>query len=175
MTDTLLNILQYTVPALLVFITVYFVFRNQSKKEIALKEYELRKMWQKNTLPLRLQAYERLALLLERIHFSNLIPRVRRQDMTVRELRQEMISQIKMEYEHNLAQQIYVSGELWHLVTLCKDELIKTINLVASGMPQDESGSEFSKALFRFILENEEDLPNERVLAYLKNEVKSLF
>ena len=104
MSDTIINILLYTIPAILVLAAAYFILQNQSKKEIALKEIDLRKSTQKNTLPLRLQAYERLALLLERIHFNSLIPRIRQPGMTVRDLQREMINQIKMEYEHNLAQ-----------------------------------------------------------------------
>lgn len=175
MTETLLNIVQYTIPSLIVFLTAYFFFRSQTNKEMGLKQYELRKESQKTTLPLRLQAYERLSIFLERTHFNNLIPRVRDSSMSAKELQYEIISNIKMEYEHNISQQIYVSSELWRLIHICRDELIKTANLVGASLNKDASGTDFSKALFQYIIESDTDLPNEKVLDYLKNEVRSLY
>lgn len=175
MTETILAIIQYTIPSIIVFLTAYFFFRSQSNKEIALKEYELKKEGQQTTLPLRLQAYERLSIFLERTHFNNLIPRIRDNSMSAQDLHYEAIAHIKMEYEHNISQQIYVSSELWRLIHICKDELIKTTNLVAAGLSEDASGTDFSKALFQYIMDSDTDLPNDKVLAYLKNEVRSLY
>lgn len=175
MVDTLIQFALYTIPALVVLIATYLVLSSHNRKEITLKQLELRQQQDRTIRPIRLQAYERLSLLLERVHFNNLVPRVRQSDMTAKELQYAMITAIRGEYEHNLTQQIYVSGQLWRNLVLCKDELIKIINLVAASMPTDASGNDLSRALFQHIIDSEEPLPSETVLAFLKEEVKTLF
>lgn len=175
MVDTLVQLALFTVPAVVVLITAYAVLQSQHKKDITLKQLELRQQQDRSVRPIRLQAYERLALFLERCHFSNLIPRIRQSDMTARELQYAMITALRSEYEHNLTQQIYVSGQLWRNIVLCKDELIKVINLVTASMPTDATGNDLSRALFQHIIDSEEPLPSEPVLAFLKEEVKTLF
>lgn len=173
--ETLVQLALFTIPAVVVLITAYLVLHSQHKKDITLKQLELRQQQDRSVRPIRLQAYERLALFLERCHFSNLIPRVRSSDMTARELQYAMLTAIRGEYEHNLTQQVYVSGQLWRNIVLCKDELIKIINLVTASMPTDATGNDLSRALFQHIIDSEEPLPSEAVLAFLKEEVKTLF
>ena len=80
-----------------------------------------------DTFALRLQAYERLSLFVERIHINQVLLRVNHQDMDAKALKNSLILTIQKEYEHNLTQQIYVSGQLWQMISLLKDQTIDFI------------------------------------------------
>src|SRR5688500_18713150 len=116
MRNEFLELLKYTVPALVVFLTAFMVLYIFMKKEYRLKSMELRMANRKDVLPMRFNAFERLSLFLERISFSNLLPRIRKADMTSTELHYAIISNIRMEFEHNISQQIYVSPQLWDMI-----------------------------------------------------------
>ena len=175
MGETLLEILKYTLPAIIVLITAYLMIRSFMNKEYHLRQIELKFANKKETLPVRLHAYERMALFLERISFNNLIHRVRSSEMSAKDLQLAMIQNIREEFEHNLSQQIYVSSDLWNLITLCKDEMIKTINLVTASLPPDSNSIVLSKALFEYLMESEQVLPTQKALDAIKDEVKNIY
>lgn len=170
-----LEILKYTLPALVVFATAFFMMRASMQKEYKLRQIELKFSFRRESLPIRFQAYERLTLFLERITFSNMIQRVRRHDMSAKELHLELLSNIRMEYEHNLSQQIYISNELWGMITICKDEMIKIVNLVAASLPPEKTGNDLSKAIFEYLIESEAPLPTQKALDAIQDEVKTIF
>lgn len=170
-----LDLILYSVPALIVMGTAYLILQQQAKQNREAATIEWRSQRGSQTLPIRLQAYERLALFLERADFNSLIPRVRDADMTAQELQYALITSIRSEYEHNLTQQIYVSPQLWRSVVICKDELIKTINLVGATLKEDASANDLSRALFQFVIDSEEPLPTQQVLAILKQEAAKYF
>ncbi|MBK8343495.1 MAG: hypothetical protein IPL12_09395 [Bacteroidetes bacterium] len=92
-----------------------------------------------------MQAYERLTLFLERIALNNLLPRVRKQEMTVAEFRTALINNIRMEYEHNLSQQVYVTAETWGMIRAAKEETISVINRNAMSLMPELPGIELHK------------------------------
>lgn len=175
MPETLLEILKYVLPSLIVFLTAFLVTRSFYNNELRKLEQMLRKESHKDTLPLRLQAYERLAVFLERISPNNLIPRITEPGMNAQLLRQTLLLAIRMEYEHNLSQQIYVSASVWRSVTLVKDELIRDINLLCVSMPPDTPAVELSKRILEHYLDSEHALPMQHALDMVKQEVKKLF
>ena len=175
MTDTILEIVKYVLPSLIVFLTAFFVLRSFFNNEMKKMEQQLRTETRKDTLPLRLQAYERLSVFLERISPVNLIPRTVQPGMTAQMLKQALIQSIRMEYEHNISQQIYVSTNVWRTVSIVKDELIKDINLLTVSMPADTPAKELSKRILEHYLESEHVLPSQQALDLLKTEVKKLF
>jgi len=145
--ETLFRILEITIPSVIVFLVSYCMikrlFEAQEKKqqensnkliEAFLKNEEQKRNTiqkaetQKISLPLRIQAYERLVLLLERISPESLLLRVQTPQMTAAQLHQELLITVRAEFEHNLSQQIYVSQQAWVAVKLAKDSLVKTIN-----------------------------------------------
>ena len=63
------------------------------------------------TLKLRLQAYERLTLLAERISLQNLLSRIPNAGLTSRQMQSSLIEAIRQEYDYNISQQVYVSPE----------------------------------------------------------------
>jgi len=172
---TLLEILKYTLPALIVFMTAYLLLTRYMQKDATSKVIELKMQRDKEIVILRLQAYERLSMFLERMNPVMVISRVRTPDMLASELQYAMVKSIREEYEHNLSQQIYVSSTTWNLIVASKDEIIKTINLIGTQMPPDSSAGSLINALFNGIAAANAPLPTEHALELLKAECKELF
>lgn len=132
--ETFLEIVKYTAPALIVFMTVYFIMKKYLDQQWAMENLKYKQAQSKDILPLKLQAYERLMLLCERISTPNLTYRVGVSDMNKDQLKSALIIAIQQEYEHNLTQQIYVSDSLWDIVTLAKNQTIELISKAADAM-----------------------------------------
>ncbi len=171
----ILEILKYTLPALLVFLTAYFLLTRYMQKEATAKMIEMKMKRDKEITMLRLQAFERLALFLERIGPANVIARVRTPDMICTELQYAMVKNIREEYEHNLSQQVYVSSASWNLIVASKDEIIKMVNLIAQQLPPDASSGQLINAIFTGIQRANAPLPTEQALEILKTECRELF
>lgn len=173
--SVILEIAKYTTPALIVFFTAYFTLTAYMRKEAAEKVIELKMKRDKEIIMLRLQAYERLALFLERIAFISVIERVRTPEMNAASLQYAVAQTIQDEYEYNLSQQIYVSPSLWKLITQSKDEMIKTVNLIGGQVPSESSAGQFINVLLSGIKNANAAMPNEQALDFLKAECKELF
>jgi threonine/homoserine/homoserine lactone efflux protein len=107
-------------------------------------------------LPLQLQAYERLVLLVERINPQNLITRVFQPNFMVVDMQIALVQTIKAEYEHNISQQIYVSTAAWEAVRTLKEQSIILINQIASQLPQDAPAMELNKQVLETFLQTGE-------------------
>lgn len=125
------------------------------------------------TLPLCLQAYERLALFLERIKPETLVSRVSKPGLSAREMRKALTGTIQLEFEHNLSQQIYVSTASWEAVCNAKEQLISIINSIADQLPAEATGTVLSKNLLELSLK-EKELPVPTALTILNAEAKKL-
>lgn len=172
--EVLLEILKYTVPALIVFFTVLVMLRTWSRNEERRRQSEFNMHLSDDILPVRLQAYERSILLLERISPESMVMRSSRSDYTARQLQQELLGNITSEFEHNIAQQTYISTEAWGKIKAAKNQIINLINETAKEVKPDASGSTLAK----LILERFTELntpPSQAAIDYLKQEVKSLF
>ncbi len=124
--------------------------------------------------PIRLQAYERIILLLERITPDSLVMRLRRSGVGVGEMQGLLLQSIRDEYDHNMSQQLYVSDEAWEMVKKAKEEVIQLINNTGATMKTDDAGID----LCRRILENAAGIENYPTLAAikaLKAEIRKLF
>jgi hypothetical protein len=107
------------------------------------------------TKPLRLQAYERLVLLAERIALPNLISRLSQPGLSAREMQYLLIESIKQEYEYNASQQIYVSEPAWDAVRSLRDQNLLMINSIAKTLPVDATASELNKRLMEAMIQEE--------------------
>lgn len=177
--DTFLEILKFTVPSVIVMIGMYFLlgeFFNQEdkKREFSLRQ-ELVREHSKISLPLRLQAYERMVMLMERIHPTSLIQRVRTADMNSGELHLALIRSIREEFEYNISQQIYISKESWLMVNTAKEEMLKLINLIAAKVPSETNSIELTKTLFDYFVSTNQEFPSQLAINFLKEDVKHLF
>lgn len=132
--ETFLEILKFTIPGLIVFLTAYFLLKLYLDDRQAINQQMIRNEALKVTLPIRLQAYERLTLLCERASIPNTLLRIRMPDMTAGTLRGALLLAIRQEFEHNISQQVYVSSTLWQIISLAKDETLSLITQAAEGL-----------------------------------------
>ena len=172
--NDIFELLKYTVPALLVLlasvITLRIILRNEEKK----RKLELLNSYKDTTLPLRLQAYERMILFLERISPESLVMRVARSDISSSQMQSELISAVRTEFDHNLAQQVYVSPKAWEAVKIARANVIKLINDSASELKPEAAGISLNKRLLEKMMELKTS-PVEAAVTYLKKEVRELF
>ena len=127
-----------------------------------------------NTVPLQLQAYERLVLLVERISLPNLVGRMNHPHLSARELQVLLLENIKQEFEYNVTQQVYVPQHAWNAVQNLKDQNMLIINQVANVMPAQSTGHELSRQLMEVIMSQEEKALHTIVLDALNYEAKRL-
>lgn len=169
MTD-FLEILKYVIPSLVVLASCWIILENQLKQE-RLKNEEVKSLeTHKVLLPLRLQAYERLTLLLERISPESLLMRHTLGNSTANQLHTELLSAIRAEYDHNLSQQIYVSPKAWDAVTLARTQIIQIINLSADGLQPNATSFDLSRKIFEHCASHSK-LPTQTALEVLRHEV----
>lgn len=169
------QIIGYILPALIVFFATYIVLRAFLDRESKMRLIEFRQTKLRESLPVRLQAYERLTVFLERIALHNLLPRVRKGEMTVGEFRTSLINNIRMEYEHNISQQIYISTEAWGMIRAAKEEIISIINRNAMELVPEMPGIELHKKIIAELAETEEDIITQKSINQLKKEVALLY
>ncbi|WP_321281131.1 hypothetical protein [Marinifilum fragile] len=170
----ILEISKYILPSLVVFATTYFVIKAFFKRDEQKRKQEIFLNNQKRITPIRLQAYERLIIFLERIHPESLIVRENVIGMNNQQLQQKLISAIRTEFEHNLSQQMYISGELWKQIKAAKENIIQLINSEASQLITTDSSLGLSKA----IIESHMQIQNaeiDKAIASLKNEVSTIW
>lgn len=145
--ESILEILKYTIPGLIVFASTYYILRQYLNNQYQLKALELKSNYSLEAIPLKLQAYERLLLFCERISIPNLIMRLKTRDMTVIELKNSMVISIQKEYEHNMAQQLYASHKLWDIITLAKNDIISFVSDQASSLSSDDNADALASKL----------------------------
>lgn len=173
--DLVWQIVGYIVPALVVFAATYIVLRAFLDRESKMRLIEYKQSKLREALPVRLQAYERLTVFLERIALHNLLPRVRKAEMNVGDFRMSLINNIRMEYEHNISQQIYVSTEAWAMIRAAKEEIISIINRNAMELLPELPGIELHKKIIAELAETEEDIITQKSINQLKKEVYMLY
>ena len=138
--ETFLEILKITLPAITVFLTVWFILKEFFNGQLQQKNLELRQNAANTAVPLKLQAYERLILYCERIFLPNLVLRLRDDKMTNADLRLALLITIQQEYEYNITQQLYTTAQLWEIIKLSRDNTLNIINLAYEKVnPKDNS------------------------------------
>ena len=171
-TNMIWELLKIILPALIVFMTAYFLFRDMLENGQKQREFEFRIKNRDAITPIRLQAYERLALMLERISPHSLLMRVSLHDASTSEYHQQLLTNIRQEFEHNLSQQIYVSQILWETIRTAKENLVGIINKSADEIGNEAPALSLSKKIFENYLENEDQAI---AMNELKKEVGKLF
>ena len=126
------------------------------------------------TLKLRLQAYERLTLLSERISLQNLISRSHDSSLSARQMQMALVDLIKQEYEYNISQQIYVSPEVWKAVNNLKEQNIYVVNQLATTLPSQASGLDLNKQIIDFLINNPKASLHNIVLEAINFEAKKI-
>jgi len=168
--EALADILKITIPALIVFLTSYFLLRNMIRNDQDKRRQELILQNSRTVTPIKLQAYERIVLFLERISLESMLLRVSTADMTAAQLHSALLSTIRSEFEHNLSQQIYMSQQAWEVARNARSNMIKIINTEAEKMPQNATAIALSKQLLEKIMELDKE-PTRVAIEYIKAEV----
>lgn len=168
------DVLKVVLPAGIVFATAYFVIKSFLDNESKKRMLDIRKEGQKAITPVRLQAYERITMFLERISPDLLISRVNKSGMSARMLQAELVETIRSEYNHNLSQQVYMSDSAWTLVKNSMEEIIKLINLASTNVKDDATGNELGKIILQLVMKIGK-LPNQTAIEYIKKELRQSF
>jgi hypothetical protein len=168
--ETLADILKITIPALLVLITAWISLRYLIRNDQDKRKQELILQGSRTVTPIKLQAYERIVLFLERISLESMLVRTSTPGMSARELHSALLTTIRSEFEHNLSQQIYMSPQAWEVVRNARSNMIKIINGEFEKLPENATSMEFSKSLLEAVMEIEKE-PTKAAIDYIKGEV----
>ena len=169
----MLEILKFTIPALIVLACTWIVMRQLFKNEEEKRMWELKKASQKEISPVRLRAYERLCLLLERTQPEHLLMDVDMNGLSVQELQKHLLRTIRLEFDHNMSQQIYVSDETWAKVMQARNEIAAFVNAMAIQLPKNSTAMDYAKILMTAYNTNGET-PHEIALTALKEEARGM-
>ena len=153
---------------------IYLTISTVAEKIFEKQKWDIRNKQTGITLPLRLQAYERMCLFLERISPSNLLIRLAPAASTSIELQQILLSDIREEYNHNVAQQMYMSNNAWEQITNAMNEIVADINNASAEIASDAPASDLAKKIFAHVIEKNVQ-PSSFALNVLKDEIRGLF
>jgi hypothetical protein len=128
----------------------------------------------KTLLPLRLQAYERFVLFLERINPPSMLMRLNQPELSATQLQALLVRTIRDEFEYNLSQQIYISANAWEMIRNAKEETTRLINQAAASLPEGTSAADLARTILELSVSGD-SLSMNRALDELKKEVKQLF
>ncbi len=170
-TQKTIELILYLLPAIITGGVAYFFFKKHTDNEENRRRYLLQKELQKNALPLRLQAYERMALFLERISPTNLMLRVQPLSNDKKAYAQLLIANIDQEFEHNLAQQIYITEACWNVIKSAKNTTITIIRNTV-GNPETTDSDKLRELVLTSLLEKSS--PSDTGMAFIKNELNTI-
>jgi hypothetical protein len=171
---TFLDILKYILPSLVVLATMIYLVKSYLKLEENKKELQVKLETLNATLPVRMQAYERLVLLLERLQPAGLLLRINQPGMNATSMHTALLQAIRDEFDHNLSQQLYVSSQAWDLVKKSREESNQLINTAASQVSPDATSAELAQQ----ILVRDIDSLNsttDQAIEFLKKEARVNF
>ena len=151
--------------ALIISITAFLISRKQPAVPV-MPDY--------NTVPLQLQAYERLVLLVERISLPNLVGRMNHPQLSARELQVLLLENIKQEFEYNTSQQIYVSQTAWEAVRNLRDQSLLIINTIARTLSPEASAKDLNKGILEAIMSQENAALHTLALTTVSDEAKKI-
>lgn len=169
--DDIFQLFAYLLPAVVTGAIAFYFFRLHTRNEEGRRRFLLHKDSQKDTLPIRLQAYERMALFLERIAINNLVVRVAPKGQDKSSYENLLIKQIENEFDHNLSQQIYMSDECWNIIKAAKSATIQIIR--SAGMSESDSADKLREDILNKTMEKQS--PSATALSFVKKEIGELW
>ncbi len=172
--EALIDLVKILVPASVVLYAVYLMVRSFIVREIELKKLEIRTRSIETVLPVRLQAYERMTLFLERSAPQNLLVRLNAPGLAARDFHRMLLDELRDEYNHNVSQQVYISEGVWNQIKNAKEDLTLMINEASSQVPGDASSIDLAKRIFELALAKNVD-PMGHALSELKKEIQQTF
>ena len=167
------ELLKYILPSLIVLACAYLTIRQFLTREEQKQRLELAMGNQKIITPLRLAAFERIILFLERINPGNLLVRVQEPGMSAKDFQKALITTIRAEYEHNMSQQIYISDESWDAVKTAKESIVELINISAQRMTAENKAIELSTYILQMMAQADQD-PIKDTIEKVKEEIAEI-
>ena len=171
-TQRIIDLFLFAIPALITGVIAYYFFKEHTKNEDGRRRFLLKQDMQVNAMPLRLQAYERIALLLERLSPSKLLIRVQPLSSNKEDYINLLIQNIEQEFEHNLSQQIYVSQKCWSIITTAKNATIQLIRKAGLSEKTD-TANKLREIILTEMMERHS--PSDAALSFIKEEVSEIW
>lgn len=153
---------------------MYLTITTVANKIFEKQRWDMRSKNIEITLPLRLQAYERMCLFLERISPNNLLLRLVPSATSALELQQIVLHEVREEYNHNVAQQLYISTHAWEQIVNAMNETVAVVNQAAAEVSAEAPASDLAKKIFSHVIEKEIQ-PSTHALKVLKEEIRNVF
>lgn len=172
--QVVLEILRYTIPSLVVFAGVYMLVKSFLTQQLERERLRVRLEAQSQTLPLKMAAYERASIFLQRISPESSIPRHSNMGtIPAMVLHHNLVEEIRIEFEHICSQQIYISIEAWANVIMAKEQTLTLYHRVLSRMDENSTNIDFAKATFELCSE-ENIYPSKIAQEFLNREVSKI-
>lgn len=165
------DLLKFIIPSLIVFAVAYFLLSKFLEDQKHARLLEIKKEQSAQITPLKLQAYERLTIFLDRISPDNLVVRHSKAGQSASQLRKVLIQSITEEFNHNISQQIFISNQAWSLVKAVKEQIIGIIELCYRDCDEDASGPTLGKKILNQLIDAKE-IPTQRAIEFLKKEIE---
>ena len=172
--EMIYDLLKITIPAVLMLYLSYLLVRSFLRNQLDEAAFSVRQKNQEVIVPIRLQAYERVTLLLERINPANLLSRLGNSDYSAEEFQQILVHEIRNEFNHNLSQQVYMSDSAWTYVITAIEQTISLINSSANELDKKAKGIELARVILENSAGEEMDAPKQAI-RYIKEEIQDIF
>jgi len=170
--ERIIDLFLFAIPALITGLIAYYFFKEHTKNEDGRRRYLLHKDMQVNSMPIRLQAYERMALFLERITPAKLLIRVAPTSSNKDDYESLLIASIEQEFEHNLSQQIYLTDDCWNIISAAKNATIQLIRK-ASLLEKTDTANKLREVVLTEMMEKR--APSDAALSFIKQEVSEMW
>ena len=170
----LLDIVKYTISGLGVVWIAFYLIKPYLDKSERIQMLEFKKSIANHTLPLRLQAYERIILFIERINPENMLIRLNTPGYSAADLHSIIITEVRNEYQHNVTQQIYVSSRAWAITKRVRDDTLNIVGAAFKSLPEDATSLDLGKAML-IQLSQLEGNPYEIGAGLIRKDLEDLF
>lgn len=171
LTRELLHIFILVIVAGGIIAVVYILLKQYFDHQQKSHERDWQQKKAKDYIPVQMQAYERLILLLERIHPERLVFRVNKGGMSARLLQADLLKVIRDEFDHNLTQQLYISSEAWEAVKAAREETVNILKAAANRVTIDADGIQLATAILEITAQLGR-LPTDVAIDILKSEFR---
>ena len=172
--EPLIELIKVLGPAALVLYLAYLLVRSFLNKQMEELRLHVAQKNQEVVTPVRLQAYERVCLLLERISPTNLLSRVNNPELNAIEYQHILINEVREEFNHNLSQQVYMSSEAWVQVQSAVEDVISLINEAGGGLEGEEKSLALAKRIIDLSMARSADTVRQ-ALDFVKAEIQGIF
>ena len=172
--DALIDFGKILLPAGTVLYAMFLVVKSFLTKELEKKLIDIKTKNTEIVLPIRLQAYERICLFLERISPNNLVVRLNNVSLSASQFQQVLITEIRQEFNHNLSQQVYLSDNSWEMVKNAMEDIVSVVNIAAQQLKSDDKSVDLAKKIFELMMEKNND-PIAAALKKIKDEIRASF